>query len=121
MKALTLLFTLFAITTGLSGQPDDPYHGSAEFERMKSLAGTWKGTGVLGPEAFDPVPFLDLLTESIGIVLNTIAATMRTEELLKQSQAYRAILATQSARKAQSVRPARRARWLAGRVRGLAG
>ncbi len=30
---------------------------------------------------------LDQLTESIGIVLNTIAATMRTEELLKQSQA----------------------------------
>src|SRR5204863_211752 len=28
----------------------------------------------------------DLLAESIGIVLNTIAATMRTEELLKQSQ-----------------------------------
>jgi len=25
--------------------------------------GTWQGTGVLGPEAFDPVPFLDLLTE----------------------------------------------------------
>ena len=24
-------------------------------------AGTWAGTGVLGPEAFDPVPFLDLL------------------------------------------------------------
>jgi saccharopine dehydrogenase (NAD+, L-lysine-forming) len=24
--------------------------------------GAWKGTGVLGPEAFDPVPFLDLLT-----------------------------------------------------------
>jgi len=31
--------------------------------------------------------FLDQLTESIGIVLNTIAANMRTEELLKQSQA----------------------------------
>ncbi len=30
--------------------------------------------------------FLDQLTESIGIVLNTISATMRTEELLKQSQ-----------------------------------
>ncbi len=30
--------------------------------------------------------FLDQLTESIGIVLNTITATMRTEELLKQSQ-----------------------------------
>jgi len=26
-------------------------------------AGTWKGTGVLGPEAFDAKPFLDLLTE----------------------------------------------------------
>ncbi|MEU4228442.1 saccharopine dehydrogenase C-terminal domain-containing protein [Nonomuraea sp. NPDC026600] len=25
--------------------------------------GVWKGTGVLGPEAFDAVPFLDLLTE----------------------------------------------------------
>ena len=24
-------------------------------------AGTWKGAGVLGPEAFDAVPFLDLL------------------------------------------------------------
>jgi saccharopine dehydrogenase-like NADP-dependent oxidoreductase len=25
--------------------------------------GTWSGVGVLGPEAFDPVPFLELLTE----------------------------------------------------------
>jgi CheY-like chemotaxis protein/HAMP domain-containing protein/putative methionine-R-sulfoxide reductase with GAF domain len=31
--------------------------------------------------------FLDQLTESIGVILNTIAASMRTEELLKQSQA----------------------------------
>ena len=31
--------------------------------------------------------FLDQLTQAIGIVLNTIAATMRTEQLLKQSQA----------------------------------
>ena len=30
--------------------------------------------------------FLDQLTETIGIVLNTIAANMRTEDLLKQSQ-----------------------------------
>ena len=29
------------------------------------------------------VAFLDQLTQSIGIVLNTIGATMRTEELLK--------------------------------------
>jgi saccharopine dehydrogenase-like NADP-dependent oxidoreductase len=26
-------------------------------------AGTWQGTGVLGPEAFDPVPFLDRLRD----------------------------------------------------------
>jgi saccharopine dehydrogenase-like NADP-dependent oxidoreductase len=25
-------------------------------------SGSWKGAGVLGPEAFDAVPFLDLLT-----------------------------------------------------------
>jgi saccharopine dehydrogenase (NAD+, L-lysine-forming) len=25
--------------------------------------GEWKGTGVLGPEAFDPVPFMDLMAE----------------------------------------------------------
>src|SRR5260370_36857958 len=31
--------------------------------------------------------FLDQVAESMGIVLNTIASTMRTEELLKQSQA----------------------------------
>ena len=39
-------------------------------------------------ERFSPthLAFLDQLTESIGIVLNTIEANMRTEELLKQSQ-----------------------------------
>ena len=25
--------------------------------------GTWKGSGVLGPESFDAVPFLDLLAD----------------------------------------------------------
>ncbi|MGY4646045.1 saccharopine dehydrogenase C-terminal domain-containing protein [Cellulomonas sp. URHB0016] len=29
-------------------------------------AGTWKGSGVLGPEAFDAVPFLDLLADGYG-------------------------------------------------------
>jgi HAMP domain-containing protein/signal transduction histidine kinase/DNA-binding response OmpR family regulator len=39
-------------------------------------------------EQFNPThqAFLDQLTESIGIVLNTIEANMRTEDLLKQSQ-----------------------------------
>ena len=39
--------------------------------------------------------FLDQLTESIGIVLNTIAANMRTEDLLKQSQSLTAELQSQ--------------------------
>ncbi len=39
-------------------------------------------------ERFNPthLAFLEQLTESIGIVLNTIEANMRTEDLLKQSQ-----------------------------------
>src|SRR5206468_4412968 len=39
-------------------------------------------------ERFNPThqAFLEQLTESIGIVLNTIEANMRTEDLLKQSQ-----------------------------------
>jgi saccharopine dehydrogenase (NAD+, L-lysine forming) len=28
--------------------------------------GEWSGSGVLGPEAFDAVPFLDLLTNEYG-------------------------------------------------------
>ena len=39
--------------------------------------------------------FLDQLTESIAIVLNTISASMRTEELLKQSQSLAEELQTQ--------------------------
>jgi signal transduction histidine kinase/CheY-like chemotaxis protein len=47
--------------------------------------------GVLELASFDRFnsthqAFLDQLTESIGIVLNTIEANMRTEDLLKQSQ-----------------------------------
>jgi len=45
-------------------------------------------------EHFNPVHegFLDQLTESIGIVINTIEATSRTEDLLKQSQSLAAEL-----------------------------
>ena len=39
--------------------------------------------------------FLDQLTESIAIVMNTISASMRTEELLKQSQSLAEELQTQ--------------------------
>jgi signal transduction histidine kinase len=40
------------------------------------------------------VTFLEQLTQSIGVVLNTIEANMRTEELLKQSQGLTAELQT---------------------------
>jgi signal transduction histidine kinase/CheY-like chemotaxis protein/HAMP domain-containing protein len=39
--------------------------------------------------------FLEQLTDSVGVVLNTIEATMRTEELLKQSQQLAGELQTQ--------------------------
>ena len=29
-------------------------------------SGTWSGAGVLGPEAFDAVPYLDLMSEGYG-------------------------------------------------------
>jgi len=28
--------------------------------------GAWQGAGVLGPEAFDAVPFLDLMSQGYG-------------------------------------------------------
>ena len=40
--------------------------------------------------------FLEQLSETIGVVLNTIAATMRTEELLEQSQSLARELQSQS-------------------------
>src|SRR6185369_11554615 len=45
-------------------------------------------------ERFSPTheAFLDQLTETIGIVINTIEANMRTEDLLKQSQSLAAEL-----------------------------
>jgi HAMP domain-containing protein/signal transduction histidine kinase/DNA-binding response OmpR family regulator len=46
--------------------------------------------------------FLDQLTESIGIVLNTIAAGMRTEELLKQSQSLAEELRSQQSELTES-------------------
>src|SRR5207247_2316344 len=40
--------------------------------------------------------FLEQLSETVGVVLNTIAATMRTEELLQQSQSLTQELQSQS-------------------------
>ena len=53
--------------------------------------------------------FLDQLTQSIGIVLNTIAATMRTEQLLKQSQALAEAAAEDQRRAGGKGAPAGRA------------
>src|SRR4029079_11322234 len=40
----------------------------------------------LAPFTATHVSFLEQLTQSLGVVLNTIEATMRTENLLQQSQ-----------------------------------
>src|SRR5439155_29231 len=57
----------------------------AKFGRMLQVKGVLE---LASFERFNPthLAFLDQLTESIGIVLNTIVANMRTEDLLKQSQ-----------------------------------
>ena len=64
--------------------------------------------------------FLDQLTESIGIVLNTIAANMRTEELLKQSQALTESLQSQQEELHRDQQAAGAADPLAAEVRGAA-
>ncbi len=46
-------------TSAWSGRP----RSTRSSRSSCSPTGTWSGAGVLGPEAFDAVPFLDLLTE----------------------------------------------------------
>ncbi len=60
-------------------------------------------------EGFSPthLTFLEQLTESIGIVLNTIQANTRTEDLLRQSQSLAGELQSQQQRAAAVERPAR--------------
>jgi hypothetical protein len=49
MKSLSLPLLFLLAAGGLAaGQSDKPHAGSAEFERMKSLAGTWKGKADMG-------------------------------------------------------------------------
>src|SRR5260221_189363 len=74
----------FRIATGLSEQ------NAADVLVMPVIfEGQVRGVIELGSlERFNPAhqAFLDQLTESIGIVINTIEANTRTENLLKQSQ-----------------------------------
>src|SRR5438876_10225293 len=42
------LLSLAMIGPLSAAQPETPYHGSAEFERMKTLVGTWKGKTDMG-------------------------------------------------------------------------
>jgi len=45
---------LLVFTTGVyAGEPDHhtPYTGSAEFERLKGLAGSWQGTAMMQGKA----------------------------------------------------------------------
>jgi len=76
--------TAFRIATGLS-------EGAALDILVLPIVFEGEVRGVLelaSLERFNPAhqAFLDQLTESIGIVINTISANMRTEDLLTQSQ-----------------------------------
>src|SRR2546427_9816550 len=76
--------TAFRVATGLS-------EGAALDVLVLPVVFEGEVRGVLelaSLERFNPAhqAFLDQLTESIGIVINTIAANMRTEDLLTQSQ-----------------------------------
>ncbi len=49
IKLISLVALALIISTGaLWAQPDKNYKGSPEFERMKALAGTWKGKADMG-------------------------------------------------------------------------
>lgn len=49
IRLLSLLALTFIISPSpLRAQPDKNYKGSPEFERMKALAGTWKGKADMG-------------------------------------------------------------------------
>ena len=55
MKQLSLLAMLLLAAAGwlAAAQPDKPYHGSSEFERMKTLIGAWKGKTDMGQGPID--------------------------------------------------------------------
>ncbi|MBI4939127.1 MAG: saccharopine dehydrogenase NADP-binding domain-containing protein [Actinobacteria bacterium] len=48
--------------------------------------GRWKGAGVLGPEAFDAVPFLDLLRDGHGQAWGMQERDPRTHEVLRPAE-----------------------------------
>src|SRR4051812_16821089 len=45
---LPLLAVLATVLSVHAGEPSKPYVGSAEFEKLKTLAGTWQGTTDMG-------------------------------------------------------------------------
>ena len=51
MKTNLILITLFflsSVLTTTAGEPSKPYTGSAEFEKMKTLAGDWQARADMG-------------------------------------------------------------------------
>src|SRR4029077_20124377 len=59
------------------------------------LLGAMERRGVRAPSQI-PRTFLEQLMETLGVVLNTIIANMRTEELLEQSQSLNTELEQQA-------------------------
>lgn len=74
----TLLFTCFALVIAGADQdkenaPDhmEPYTGSAEFEKIKSLEGTWTGTGLMHGEE-QPITVVYETTSGGSAVIETL-------------------------------------------------
>jgi hypothetical protein len=47
-STLSVLAVVVAAMSALAGEPSKPYTGSSEFEKLKSLAGTWQGSTDMG-------------------------------------------------------------------------
>jgi hypothetical protein len=76
-KTLTMVALLSVLTAGnlFAGPADPPYKGSAEFERMKSLVGTWKGKMDMGEGPIELIVEYKLVAGGSAIEERTFAGT----------------------------------------------
>lgn len=75
-KLSFVVLALIAISGSLlAGQPGPPYKGSAEFERMKSLAGKWKGTHDMGEGLMEMVVEYRVVTGGSAVEERFFAGT----------------------------------------------
>jgi len=66
---------LVAVATATAGEPPRPKPGSTEFERMKTLVGTWKGTADMGQGPVEMVSQYRLLAAGTVLEERVFAGT----------------------------------------------